>query len=500
MSYDAIIIGSGAGGSAAAYRLVKGGKRVLLIEKGLPLPVDGSTLDIKQVLGLGVFKSREQWLDKNNRFFVPEEYFNLGGKTKWYGAALLRFDRTEFAPEEELKCLGWPIIYDDIAPYYAEAERLLGVRCFGIEPDLVAIRDRIARLDSGWRTIPLPLALSPDILTEAHEARHFDGFASAGGFKADAQNTLLSQILDQNNFTLITGQAVMKLVADPADARRIAGVLLEDGRRFTADTSLLAAGAMHSPRLLQAYLEDHALTDQLPCAGLIGRHFKRHLLTAMLALSGSRKTDAIRKTTIWLNDRYPHGSIQPLGFGDDVLMALMPRAVPRTLAYRLAKHAYGFFLQTEDGSDPANRILSVAKDAETRQPKLDYDPERFPELAKEHKNMINNFRNVLIRAGYISFTQSIPLAGTAHACGTLVAGRDPELSVVDPHGKVHGLDNLYVVDGSILPRSSRVNPALTIYAWALRTADYLATCHHTQDHLQENNHDLQQNPSRTTAA
>jgi choline dehydrogenase-like flavoprotein len=69
--------------------------------------------------------------------------------------------------------------------------------------------------------------------------------------------------------------------------------------------------------------------------------------------------------------------------------------------------------------------------------------------------------------------KSIPLAGTAHACGTLVTGNDPHHAVVDRNGKVYGLNNLYVVDGSILPRSSRVNPALTIYAWALRTADHL---------------------------
>ena len=44
---------------------------------------------------------------------------------------------------------------------------------------------------------------------------------------------------------------------------------------------------------------------------------------------------------------------------------------------------------------------------------------------------------------------------------------------VDPHGRVHGMHNLYVVDGSVLPRISRVNPALTIYAWALRVAGKL---------------------------
>jgi len=55
-----------------------------------------------------------------------------------------------------------------------------------------------------------------------------------------------------------------------------------------------------------------------------------------------------------------------------------------------------------------------------------------------------------------------------------VAGSDPGSSVVDAHGKVHGFDNLYVADGSVLPRASRVNPALTIYAWGLRLGQWLA--------------------------
>ena len=73
----------------------------------------------------------------------------------------------------------------------------------------------------------------------------------------------------------------------------------------------------------------------------------------------------------------------------------------------------------------------------------------------------------------VAFSQRIGLAGTAHVSGTLSAGRDETDSVVDARGRVHGLDSLYVVDGSILPRSSRVNPSLTIYAWSLRVADLL---------------------------
>jgi choline dehydrogenase-like flavoprotein len=73
----------------------------------------------------------------------------------------------------------------------------------------------------------------------------------------------------------------------------------------------------------------------------------------------------------------------------------------------------------------------------------------------------------------VPIVKPVPLGGTAHACGTLIAGDDPANSVVDAIGRVHGMQGLYVVDGSILPRSSRVNPALTIYAWALRVADRL---------------------------
>jgi choline dehydrogenase-like flavoprotein len=73
----------------------------------------------------------------------------------------------------------------------------------------------------------------------------------------------------------------------------------------------------------------------------------------------------------------------------------------------------------------------------------------------------------------LSVAQPISITGTAHACGTLVCGSDPGASVVDAHGRVHGMENLYVADGSVLPRVSRVNPALTIYAWGLRLASHL---------------------------
>ncbi|HQR52919.1 MAG TPA: GMC family oxidoreductase, partial [Burkholderiales bacterium] len=155
----------------------------------------------------------------------------------------------------------------------------------------------------------------------------------------------------------------------------------------------------------------------------------------------------------------------------EIVRTQVPGFVPPAVAGFVARRAYGLFLQTEDGSHADNRILARANGSGL--PQIDYDPERLPEAAGEHRRLRETLVRQLFSLGYLPVARAIPITGTAHACGTLVAGHDPATSVVDADGRVHGLDNLYVVDGSVLPRSSRVNPALTIYAWALRVASRL---------------------------
>jgi choline dehydrogenase-like flavoprotein len=58
-----------------------------------------------------------------------------------------------------------------------------------------------------------------------------------------------------------------------------------------------------------------------------------------------------------------------------------------------------------------------------------------------------------------------------HQAGTCRMSEDPRLGVVDPSGRVHGHDNLFVADGSVHVTNGGFNPALTIFALALRTAD-----------------------------
>jgi gluconate 2-dehydrogenase alpha chain len=63
---------------------------------------------------------------------------------------------------------------------------------------------------------------------------------------------------------------------------------------------------------------------------------------------------------------------------------------------------------------------------------------------------------------------------TAHIMGTARMGDDPSSSVVDPWGRVHDLDNVYLADGSVFVSAGGFNPTLTIMALSLRMARHLA--------------------------
>src|SRR5258706_11630681 len=127
--YDVIIIGSGAGGGTLAYRLATSGKRILLIERGDYVPREKANWDPQAVNVDGRYNTKELWRDKDGKELHPHTNYYVGGNTKFYGAALFRLRQADFG---ELKHHGgispaWPISYDDLEPYYGEAERLYHV-------------------------------------------------------------------------------------------------------------------------------------------------------------------------------------------------------------------------------------------------------------------------------------------------------------------------------------------------------------------------------------
>jgi putative FmdB family regulatory protein len=105
----------------------------------------------------------------------------------------------------------------------------------------------------------------------------------------------------------------------------------------------------------------------------------------------------------------------------------------------------------EDGSSPENRIISGGGDGDI--PTADYSLDRLPPAQAEHNLATADFTRRLLHAGLAGVDCYLGLAGSAHALGSMVTETNPRTSVVDRHGKVHGMEGLYVGDG---PRHGRI--------------------------------------------
>src|SRR5262249_54014752 len=155
------------------------------------------------------------------------------------------------------------------------------------EPDLEKIVSALEHRDGRRRREPLPVGLSEEILKSPDEAHHFDGFANPHGLKSDAEFSLLRRAQDKPNLTILTNMPVAGLIGAPDTPEEITGVLCGNGETYSARHVLLAAGALHSPRLLQTYAEENGLDHPLPACGNIGRNYKCHLNSALIVFSPS---------------------------------------------------------------------------------------------------------------------------------------------------------------------------------------------------------------------
>src|SRR5262249_41891734 len=127
-----IVIGSGAGGGTFAYACARAGKRVLLLERGQPYPLEKPLHDERAMLiDKKPYDDRSVRLNGSPRRLYMGSV--LGGSTALYGAVLLRPSPDDFHPGKYYgqrlprTIWDWPITYEEIQPYYGEAEALYGV-------------------------------------------------------------------------------------------------------------------------------------------------------------------------------------------------------------------------------------------------------------------------------------------------------------------------------------------------------------------------------------
>jgi choline dehydrogenase-like flavoprotein len=515
--YDVIIIGTGAGGGTLAHRLAPSGKRVLILERGDYLPRERDNWDSTAVFVRAKYRAPEYWLDRHGNAFPPEVNYYVGGNTKFYGAALFRLRPQDFG---ELRHHGgispaWPLRYEDMEPYYTQAEHLYRVHGrHGEDPfegpwseqyahPPVEHEPRIQQLSGDLEKQglhPFHLPIGVDLLQDANgRATHFsacircnrvDGFPCLVRAKSDAQVVCVEPALEHPNVEMITKARVTRLDTDPA-GRSVTGVVAvladEQQARFSADIVVVACGAVNSAALLLASANDRHPGGLANSSGVVGRHYMRHNNLALMAISKEpndtefQKTLALHDWYLGADDwDYPLGGIQMLGKSDaEQIHGEAPRwagAVTPDMPFEvLAHHAVDFWLCGEDLPHPGNRV-TLDGDGRIRLT-LDEDNNTAGLKRLRHKlqHMLGHLgmheHHLLPHSIYLH--KGMPIGATAHQAGTVRFGTDPASSALDVHCKAHDLDNLYVVDTSFFPSIGAVNPSLTAMANALRVGDHL---------------------------
>ena len=229
MQPDVIIIGSGMGGATLAAALAPTGRRILILERGEHLSPSDHDRDAEAIFKRGVFRPEETWLDGADRPFNPGNYYNVGGNSKFYGAALIRYREADFGPARHSggTTPGWPISYDTIEPDYQAAEQLYAVRgatgtdptepahsgdyAHGPVPDEPDIADLRARLTkAGLHPSSIPLGLDIDRWLSAGQTT-WDAYPNTCGGKMDAETCGLKAALAHPNVELRTGCHALRI-------------------------------------------------------------------------------------------------------------------------------------------------------------------------------------------------------------------------------------------------------------------------------------------------
>ena len=512
--YDVIIIGSGAGGGTLAHKLAPSGKKILILERGGYVPREKDNWNPGAVNIQAKYQTKERWHDSEGRELHPHTNYCVGGNTKFFGAALFRLRKEDFGEIHHHGGVSpaWPISYDDMEPYYTEAERLYHVHgARGEDPTdppsrscyphpAVSHEPRIQQLAEdfqrqGLHPFHTPLGVMLDEknvhASKCIRCNTCDGFPCLIGAKSDAQVCALEPALAHPNVTLMTDSYVERLATD-SSGRNVERVIIRrqaQREEFSANLVVVSCGAINSAALLLRSRSDPHPRGLANSSDVVGRHYMGHVNSVLMALSKCHNPTIFQKS-LSINDFYfgapdwnfPMGHISFVGKLDaETLKGGAPALTPHWTLELMAKHSLDFWLTSEDLPDPDNRV-TVAEDGGIV---LRYKPNN----EEGHRRLIAKLKDLMQRqrkcnvhghecheglfARNLFVGQRIPLAGVAHQVGTIRFGRDPRSSALDVNCRAHDLDNLYVVDGSFFPSSGAVNPALTIMANALRVGDHL---------------------------
>jgi len=490
---DALIVGSGMGGGTLAYALRDSGLQVLIAERGQRLPREPKNSSPVEVYLKHRYQNADTWYNGiTGAPFKPGVYYYVGGNTKVYGACLPRFRESDFQATQTADGISpaWPFSYQDLEPFYMDAEKLYQVRGEVGTDDTEPPRSgpfpqpalehepTIAKLAESFESQGLhPFRMSTGMQLETQHDRELcttcDGAPCETGHKSDAENRAIEPALASKSIELQTGLRIDRLVTDGPGKRIVAALAVrEDGTRvrIEAKTFVLAAGAVNSAVVLLRSATDVHPDGLANSSGLLGRNYMVHDSTFVVAVNPFRRNTTAWQKTLGVNDfyesgpgrKYPLGNVQMLGKLAGPMLRMGARIVPIWLLDLVSKRTVDLYLTTEDLPRKDNGVkLSSGRIL------IFWTPTNM----SAHRTFVRKMKSILRKAGYpFVLTKRMGIETNSHQCGTAVAGHDPESSVLNAECRTHDVENLYIADSSFFPSSAALNPALTIAANALRIA------------------------------
>jgi len=467
-SYDAVVVGTGIGGSTFAYGLAKRGLNVAVLERG-----DYLRPEVKNLAPLHF------------------HYFDrpvIGGQTKAYGAAMYRLREEDFRPVEMENGVspGWPITYADLEPHYGEAEKLFKVHGSSDNdptepprsvpwphapiPHQGPVQDLVARITerSGHKVSHIPRAIDYDPQNggKCVLCRHCDAYYCPRDAKMDAEIASLRPAVATGKVSVFTKSKVLRILTTP-DGSRVTGVEVNrNGQDMTVKTGIvgMGAGLRETPVLLWRSRTTNHEKGLANGSGALGRYWAAHNIGWVFPIKLSVQKQNFHQKTFAIHSFYhsgpdskwPMGVIQAAGNIEPIGMSRRFRY----FAQFLINHSFQAFAMTEALPTIDTGFALSDDGAKTIKEPIE-NRKTFDKLRKHAKRIFS-------KAGY--FVLAPRTKGFFHSVGTARMGSDPATSVVNGYGKAHDVDGLFVVDATALPTAGAVNSGLTIAAVALRAA------------------------------
>ncbi|MEM9047928.1 MAG: GMC family oxidoreductase [Pseudomonadota bacterium] len=523
---DVVIVGAGAGGAAMAWRLARAGISVTCLEQGGWVDPDDTPSKhpawelARQTTHHPNPNTRMNgWdypVEQSDAAIKPLMYNAVGGSTLHWGAHFPRFRPSDFrARSLDGVADDWPLDYWDLAPYYEENDRIMGVSGIHGDPGNPPREPR--------QTSPLPIGEGGRRMAAAFDrlgwhwwvsdaainsTPYGEGWKGAGRqgagrlacnhcgpcdvgcpvqARASTDITYWPLALSAGA-TLLTEARVFGVEADASG--RVTGVAFHDARgnarRIKAQIVVLAANGVGTARLL-------LLSNLGNRSGLVGRRLMHHP-TGMATGVFAERMDGFRgpfATSILCQHFYEGNATR--GFARGFQMQLVRSDAPLGTAVGVylprvpwgAAHHDRFLavfgktasltVTTEDLPREDNRVVlddSLTDRMGVPAPKMIYS------LDDNTRRMIafglQRAREAFEEAGAIEvLTQDLVTEAGFHLMGTARMGEDPERSVTDSWNRAHDHPNLLIADGSVFVTAGALNPTPTIQALSPRAADAL---------------------------